>query len=174
MTTSSIVRYGHWIDGCEAGPSTDEWMVSTCPGSGEPVCEIAIGGTADVDAAVRAARAAFAGWRDRRPIERGRILAKIVELLRAKADRLGALEAAKAGKVPAHAVAEIRGAAEYLEFFAGLVNLTAGELIDLGPGYHGYTRCEPYGVVAVITPWNGALNQAARAVARRSLRATLW
>jgi aldehyde dehydrogenase (NAD+) len=165
MAGDPIVRYGHWIGGAEVAPAADEWMVSTRPGSGEPVCEIAVGGADDVDAAVRAARAAYPGWRDRRPIERGRLLSRLVELIRVNAGRLGALEAAEAGKVPAHAVGEMYGAAEYFEFFAGLVNLPAGEIIDLGPDFHGYTRREPYGVVGVITPWNGALNQAARGVA---------
>ncbi len=165
MAGDPIVRYGHWVGGAEVVPAAGEWLISTRPGSGEPVCEIAVGGAADVDAAVRAARAAYPGWRDRRPIERGRILTRLVELIRENADRLGALEAAEAGKVPAHAVGEMFGAAEYFEFFAGLVNLPAGEVIDLGPDFHGYTRREPYGVVAVITPWNGALNQAARGVA---------
>jgi aldehyde dehydrogenase (NAD+) len=163
-STSTIARYGHWINGAEVIPPSER-LVSTQPGSGEPVCEIALGTPADVDAAVTAARAAFAGWRDRRPIERGRILTRIVELIRANADRLGALEAAEAGKIPAHAVAEMYGAAEYFEFFAGLVNLPSGEVLDIGPGFHGYTRREPFGVVGVITPWNGALNQAARGVA---------
>src|ERR1700761_7165822 len=96
-STSTIARYGHWINGAEVIPP-GEWLVSTQPGSGEPVCEIPLGTPADVDAAVRAAPWAFAGWRDRRPIERGRILTRIVELIRANADRLGALEAAEAGK----------------------------------------------------------------------------
>jgi aldehyde dehydrogenase (NAD+) len=165
MAGEPIVRYGHWVGGAEVAPAAGEWMASTRPGSGEPVCEIAVGGADDVDAAVRSARAAYPGWRDRRPIERGRLLTRLVELIRANADRLGALEAAEAGKVPAHAVGEMYGAAEYFEFFAGLVNLPAGEIIDLGPDFHGYTRREPYGVVGVITPWNGALNQAARGVA---------
>jgi aldehyde dehydrogenase (NAD+) len=165
MTTGSVVRYGHWINGSDVKPSAGEWMVSTRPASDEPVCEIAVGDAADVDAAVRAGQAAFAGWRDRRPIERARILGRLVELIRANAGRLADLEAAEAGKVPAHAVAEINGAAEYFEFFAGMVNVPSGEVIDLGPGLFGYTRREPYGVVGVITPWNGALNQAARGVA---------
>jgi aldehyde dehydrogenase (NAD+) len=40
MTKSSVVRYGHWINGSDVWPSAGEWMVSTRPGSGEPVCEI--------------------------------------------------------------------------------------------------------------------------------------
>lgn len=60
---------------------------------------------------------------------------------------------------------EVEGAASYFEFYAGLVNLPRGEVVDLGPGFHAYTRREPYGVTGVITPWNAPLNQAARAIA---------
>jgi aldehyde dehydrogenase (NAD+) len=59
----------------------------------------------------------------------------------------------------------VLGAAAYFELYAGLVNAQRGEKIDLGPEYHAYTVREPYGVVGVITPWNAALNQAARAIA---------
>jgi aldehyde dehydrogenase (NAD+) len=50
-------------------------------------------------------------------------------------------------------------------FYGGLANAIVGERIDLGPAYHSYTRREPFGVVGVITPWNGSLNQAARSIA---------
>src|SRR5205823_2049666 len=60
---------------------------------------------------------------------------------------------------------EVEVAAQYFEFYGGLVNALGGETIDLGPGYHSYTRREPFGVVGVILPWNAPLNQAARAAA---------
>src|SRR5207245_10122374 len=56
-------------------------------------------------------------------------------------------------------------AAQYFELYGGLVNALGGETIDLGPGYHSYTRREPFGVVGVILPWNAPINQAARAAA---------
>src|SRR5207244_994469 len=76
-----------------------------------------------------------------------------------------AIESRAAGKPPWQAPLEIEIAAQYFEFYGGLVNLPNGETIDLGAGYHCYTRREPFGVIGVITPWNAPLNQAARAVA---------
>jgi len=158
-------RYGHWIDGADVAPASGEWIASTAPGTDEVVCEIGRGNHVDVEAAVAAAAAAFSGWRDRKPIERGRVLHAIATRLGDELDRLSALEAAEAGKVPKFTPFEVNGAAGYFEFYAGLVNLPAGEVLDLGPGYHSYTRREPFGVVGVITPWNSPVNQAARAVA---------
>jgi aldehyde dehydrogenase (NAD+) len=60
---------------------------------------------------------------------------------------------------------EVEGSAAFFDFYAGLANLPAGEVIDMGPGRHGYTVHEPYGVIGVITPWNAPLNQASRAIA---------
>jgi aldehyde dehydrogenase (NAD+) len=158
-------RYKHWIDGHEADPASGEWLSSLRPGTSEVVCEIARGTPPDVDAAVRAADGARDRWRNQRPIERGRVLDAIAHRLSAEVDRLSALEADEGGKLLKLAPFEITGAAAYFEFFAGLVNLPAGEVLDLGPGYHSYTVREPFGVVGVITPWNAPLNQAARAVA---------
>ncbi len=161
MTTS----YGHWIGGAERPAASGGTLQSTSPGGGAVVCEIAAGEASDVDAAAKAAAAAFAVWRDRKPIERGRILYAIAAAIRDEAERLADLEAAEGGKIRWMAPFEIEGAAAYFEFYAGLVNLEAGAVLDLGPGYHCYTRREPFGVVGVITPWNAPLNQAARGIA---------
>jgi aldehyde dehydrogenase (NAD+) len=165
MTTQQLPRYGHWINGADVRSDAGEYLRSARPGSELPVCEIAVGNAVDVHLAVRAAAAAFPAWRDRKPIERGRVLSDIAARIRADADRLGALEAAEAGKIPDQANWEMEGAAAYFEFYAGLVNLPAGELIDLGAAFHSYARREPFGVIGVITPWNGPLLQAARAIA---------
>jgi aldehyde dehydrogenase (NAD+) len=157
-------RYGHWIDGEESRPQAGRELTSTRPGTDDAVCVIAAGDAADVDRAAMAASDAATGWADRKPIERGRILAAIAHRLRADVAGLGELEAAESGKRPAGAARELHGAAEYFEFYAGLVNIEAGSVIDLGPGYHCYTRREPFGVVGVITPWNAPINQAARAI----------
>ena len=75
------------------------------------------------------------------------------------------LEIADTGKPVKVAEAEVRGAAEYFDFYAGLAHLPAGEVIDVLPDLHAYTLREPYGVIGVITPWNLPINQVARAVA---------
>ncbi|MBM2619376.1 aldehyde dehydrogenase [Actinoplanes sp. LDG1-06] len=118
-----------------------------------------------VDDAVRAAAAAAPGWRHLASFDRGRVLMAIARRMVAEIDTLVALESADTGKPAALAEAEIRGAAEYFEFYASLVHLPAGDVLDVRPDLHVYTVREPYGVVGVITPWNLPLNQAARAVA---------
>ena len=55
--------------------------------------------------------------------------------------------------------------AQYFEFYGGIVNVMDGDVINVGPAYHVYTRRDPFGVVGVILPWNAPLHQAARAIA---------
>jgi aldehyde dehydrogenase (NAD+) len=158
-------RYENWIGGSPVPPVSGRYLTSRSPGTDTLVCEIAAGTAADVEAAAEAAAGAFAPWRDRKPGERGRVLAEVAAGLREHRARLAELEAAESGKPAWQAPMEIEAAAAYFDFFAGLANLPGGEVIDLGPGMHGYTRREPFGVVGVITPWNAPLNQAARAIA---------
>ncbi|GID30727.1 aldehyde dehydrogenase (NAD+) [Paractinoplanes brasiliensis] len=119
----------------------------------------------DVDLAVRTAAAAAPGWRRLAAFDRGRALMAIARRMVAELEELTRLECAETGKPAALAEAEIRGAAEYFEFYASLVHLPSGDVLDVRPDLHVYTVREPYGVVGVITPWNLPLNQAARAVA---------
>ncbi|WP_405910275.1 MULTISPECIES: aldehyde dehydrogenase family protein [unclassified Streptomyces] len=158
-------RYGHWIAGVEVEPASDSWLPSTSPGGDEVVHEIALGDTTDVDRAVVAAAGAVDGWWNRQPIERGRVLTAIAARLREEVAGLAELESAETGKPAWQSPLEVEGAAKYFEFYAGLVNLPGGEVVNIGPGFHAYTRREPLGVVGVITPWNAPLNQAARAIA---------
>lgn len=156
-------RYEHWIGGGWSAPAGGESIESLVPGSDDVVCEIAKGSSVDVDRAVEAAATALPAWRDQKPIERGRLLFKLAEALRERLPELGALENLEAGKPAMMGPAEVGLSADYFEFYAGLVNLHAGEVIDTGPGLHTYTRREPFGVVGIITPWNAPMNQAARA-----------
>ena len=163
--TKGTTRYQHWINGGETEPSSGAWIKSTAPGGDEVVCEIADGSDQDVDAAVHAAQTAALAWRDQKPIERGRLLMRLAQLIRDNLKALGELENLEAGKPAFMGPGEVSMSADYYEFYAGLVNLQAGEVLDLGPGFHSYTEREPYGVVGVITPWNAPMNQAARATA---------
>ena len=159
-----IERLRHFI-GAETEPASGQYMDKRSPRTGAKIAEVALGGKADVDAAVGAAQAAFPAWRDQRPMLRGRILTEIARKLREHSSRIGKIEEAETGKPSWQIPNEIEGAAQYFEFYAGLVNVNHGEVINLGPGYHSYTRREPFGVVGVILPWNAPLNQAARAIA---------
>jgi len=158
-------RRNHFIGGAFVPPRSGRTLETRNPATGEVLGAVARGDAADVAAAVEAARAAFPGWRDRRPIERGRILLELARRIRAESPQLVALEQLEAGKPGYQATAEVEVAAQYFEFYGGLVNALGGETLDLGAGYHSYTRREPFGVVGVILPWNAPLNQAARGVA---------
>lgn len=158
-------QWNHFINGMEAGPVSGEYLNSYDPCSGATAASVARGGEADVEKAVAAAAAALAQWRDRRPIERGRILLEIARKIRQNIDRFVEIERSETGKPLMQATAECEVAAQYFEFYGGLSNFYQGENIGLGSGYHSYTRREPYGVVGIITPWNAPLNQAARGIA---------
>jgi aldehyde dehydrogenase (NAD+) len=157
-------RYGHWIDGQEVEPIAGKWMPSIRPGTKDEIHEISQGDSEDVERAATAAAASVTGWWNRQPIERGRIMTGIAAQIRAEASAIAELEAAETGKPGWQMLLEVEGAAAYFEFYAGLVNLPGGEVVNLGPSFHAYTRREPLGVVGVITPWNAPLNQAARSM----------
>ncbi|MFC3612767.1 aldehyde dehydrogenase family protein [Lutimaribacter marinistellae] len=155
--------WNHFIDGKTVEAET--YFSANTPCTGQAGAQVASGTAADVDAAVKAAERALPAWRDCRPIERGRILTAIAAAIRARLDDFAAIERAEGGKPLWQAKFEIEIAAQYFEFYGGLVNLYQGETIGLGAGYHSYTRREPFGVVGVITPWNAPVNQAARGIA---------
>jgi aldehyde dehydrogenase (NAD+) len=158
-------RWSHFIEGRPTLPRSGRYLDDYDPLTGEAIAEVARGDAADVEIAVAAARAAFPEWRDRRPVERGRILTEIARKIRDKRAELVALERLETGKPAVQAPFEIEVAAQYFELYGGLVNAIHGDTIDLGAGYHSYTRREPFGVVGVILPWNAPLNQAGRAIA---------
>ena len=158
-------RWDHFIAGRFIPPCSGRYLDDHDPVTGDKIADVARGDAADVDAAVDAAKAAFPAWRDRRPIERGRILGEIARKIRERMSELCAIERKETGKPAFQAPIEIEVAAQYFELYGGLVNAMPGESIDLGAAYHSYTRREPFGVVGVILPWNAPLNQAGRGIA---------
>ena len=159
-------RLDHHIGGQRVGPQAGAYLDKCNPRTGAVLAaHVARGNAADVDAAAKAAAAAGAAWRHRRPAERGRILTEMARQIRAHKEALAATESFETGKPMWQALGEVEYSAQYYEYYAGLVNLPAGETIDLGGGYHSYTRREPFGVVGIIVPWNAPFNQAARAIA---------
>ena len=160
-----VQTWDHFIGGRSVAPTTGRYLDAFNPCAGDVASKVAAGDARDVDMAVRAAAAAAPAWRARRPVERGRILMEIARAIRAASAHLSSIERLETGKPAWQAPAEVEVAAQYFEFYAGLVNLYQGEKIDLGASYHSYTVREPFGVVGVVTPWNAPLNQAARAVA---------
>lgn len=158
-------KINHWINGKSVEPGSSEYLPGTNPATGGEGPSIARGNAQDVDAAVRAAKDAAHGWRHFKTADRGRLLFDLAGAIRRNSENLADLESEDTGKPRKLALSEIENSAAYFEFYAGLVNLPAGETLNVAPGQHVYTIQEPFGVVGIITPWNVPLNQAARACA---------
>lgn len=125
------------------------------PATGEVLAEIEIAGEAEVDAAVEVARKGQKLWAKMTGAERGRILKRAADLLRARNDELARLETLDTGKpIQETSVVDVLSGADCLEYYAGLAASLSGEHVDLGPSAFGYTRREPLGIVAGIGAWN--------------------
>ncbi|MDI6028794.1 aldehyde dehydrogenase family protein [Corticibacterium sp. UT-5YL-CI-8] len=127
---------------------------SVSPGSGRSLGLVADAGGEDVDAAVRAAHDALAGWRDTPPLERAKMLRAMAALVRKHARELALLDALDCGNPVAAMVGDAEIAASQLDFFAGLVTEMKGASIPMGPGRLNTSIREPLGVVARIVPFN--------------------
>ena len=126
------------------------------PSTGEEICQVAEADAADVDKAVKAARAAFEGpFRKMRASERGRLLYRLADLIEANADELARLETLDNGKPLsiARAVDVAKTVACY-RYFAGWADKVQGKTIPIDGDFFCYTRHEPIGVVGQIIPWN--------------------
>jgi acyl-CoA reductase-like NAD-dependent aldehyde dehydrogenase len=132
------------------------------PSTGEVVAQSAAGDAHDVDRAVTAARAALHGsWSKVTPIQRGRMLARLGDLVEQNADQLARLESLDVGMPVAEArFIDVGLSIDVLHYYAGWPTKITGDTIpvsfpqNFGGPYHAYTRREPVGVVAAITPWN--------------------
>ena len=135
------------------------------PSTGETIGTLAAGDAGDVDAAVKAAQAAYAGaWGKLTAAERGRILAKLSAAVAAQTDALADLEARDVGKPLKQARADAVALARYLEFYAGAADKLHGETIPYLADYTVYTLREPHGVTAHIIPWNYPMQIIGRSV----------
>jgi aldehyde dehydrogenase (NAD+) len=152
---------GDWVE--SASGST---FATLDPASGEEIAQVPYAEAADVDGAVKAARAAFdeGPWTGKMTApQRAKVLYRIAELISANADELAQIEALDNGKPVTYAkVVDVRLAAAHFEYFAGWPTKIEGETIPVGiPAQFVYTRKEPVGVCAQIIPWNFPLLMAA-------------
>jgi acyl-CoA reductase-like NAD-dependent aldehyde dehydrogenase len=158
-------RHDHWIGGKPQAPASGVYLPTVNPIDGQPGEYIAAGNSLDAALAVESASDAQPEWARLPASERSEVLHCIAETIDAKASELMDLERRCTGKVTAQLDLEIKMSASYFHYYAGALRAVGGHTIDHGALSHVYTRLEPYGVVAVITPWNLPLNQACRAVA---------
>jgi aldehyde dehydrogenase (NAD+) len=149
---------GKWID-----PDSGEWFESVNPFTAKAWALVPRGTKTDVDRAVEAATCAFYGdWRKLTASERGARLRKLGDLIAADAARLAEIETTDNGKLIAEMRAQLNYIPQWFYYFGGLADKIEGRVIPIDkPGVFNFTREEPLGVVAAITPWNSPLMLAA-------------
>jgi len=158
-------EHGHFIGGRWVTPASSGTIDVYDPATGERISRVAAGGAADVDAAVRAARAAFEGpWSRFTAAQRSAVLWKVADLVQQDFQRLCELEVLDSG-LPMPLAQYVCGMVvpEFFRYYAGWPTKIEGATIPAAPQGKlpgeaiSFTLREPIGVVGAITPWNSPL-----------------
>src|ERR1700687_35441 len=163
-SAKTVVRaYQNYINGQWVKSPWGEVSAVYDPSTEKVIAHVASGTAADVADAVGAARAAFDSgpWPQTSAAERGRILYKLAEKIRANAAQLAELECRNSGKPIVEAEYDIADAATCFEYYAGLANKVMGHVNPVPANALSFTLREPVGVAAQIIPWNYPLLMAA-------------
>ncbi|KVZ16131.1 5-carboxymethyl-2-hydroxymuconate semialdehyde dehydrogenase [Burkholderia ubonensis] len=143
----------HWIDGREV--ESRDTFATLNPATGEVITDVASGGEAEVDAAVRAAKAAFPKWANTPAKERAKLMRRLGELIERNVPALAALETQDTGLPIAQTSKQlIPRASENFNFFAEVCVQMNGRTYPVDDQMLNYTLYQPVGVCALISPWN--------------------
>src|SRR6185312_14529634 len=150
---STLLIGGEW-KGANSGKS----FPSLNPATGESIGDVSDADAGDVEAAVRAARAAFEErrWLSMPYPQRAKIMFNIADRIEADLEGLAVNEVLENGAPLALARGSIINAAEAFRYYGGWIGKIHGQTGELGAGdaFHAYTLKEPVGVAALIVPWN--------------------
>jgi malonate-semialdehyde dehydrogenase (acetylating)/methylmalonate-semialdehyde dehydrogenase len=125
------------------------------PNTGQVQARVALGGKAELDRAVEAAKAAQPAWAAVNPQRRARVMFAFKALVEANMDALAHLLSSEHGKVIADAKGDIQRGLEVIEFCCGIPHLIKGEFtLGAGPGIDVWSMRLPLGIGAGITPFN--------------------
>ena len=142
---------GDWVD----ARSGKTFQNSNPADTREAVAQYPLSAREEALAAIAAAQAAAPGWAAMTPVARGRVLSKASQILESRKAELAQLLTREEGKTLPESTGEVQRAADIFRFFGGISYTLGGQTLphDL-PGNLLFTRREPLGVVALITPWN--------------------
>ncbi len=159
--------YSLLIGGQSVPAASGEMFSTVSPTTNDVVGMVAQAGIEDVDRAVAAARAAFddGPWPRMAPLERGRVLRKISDILRERIDELARIETINCGKIIVESRGDVTASANCFEYYGSLATQLWGEQIPMNGPLLDYTLREPVGVCAQIVPWNFPLLMAAWKIA---------
>jgi succinate-semialdehyde dehydrogenase/glutarate-semialdehyde dehydrogenase len=135
------------------------------PATDEVIGKLPHASKADLDLALTSAHKAFQSWKKSSPLERSRVLRKVGELARARANEIGRNITLDQGKPLAEGVGEVTVCAEHADWAAEECRRIYGRVIpSRSEGVRQFVLKEPIGVVAAFSPWNFPFNQAIRKI----------
>lgn len=155
LKKNALLQTQAWIDGQWTPAASGRTFPVVNPCNDEVLAQVADLGSADTEAAVAAAHAAFPAWAAKTAGERANILRRWFDLMLENVDDLARILTLEQGKPLAEAAGEIRYGASFVEWYAEEARRAYGEVI---PSHQADKRImvlrQPIGVVAAITPWN--------------------
>lgn len=155
MKANLDARYDLYINGQWVPASDGKVFTAYNPATGEKLAECAEATKEDVDAAVKAAWAAFPAWRDMGIAERAGILEKIADIIDENAELLATIESMDNGKPIRETMAiDVPYSSDHFRYFAGAIRVEEGKASVLDGNMMSLILLEPIGVVGQIVPWN--------------------
>ena len=157
----------NFIDGEWAPAASGTTLEVLNPATREVIARSPSSAAGDVDRAVRAARRAFDqdGWPSVPARERGRILFRLAEHIKANARQFAELESTDNGKPLAEANGDVGDAAFCFEYYGGLATKIRGDVLTIPDNALSLALKEPLGVAGQIVPWNYPLMMASQKIA---------
>jgi betaine-aldehyde dehydrogenase len=151
-----VTSHSLYINGESVRSSGSSWLEVIDPSTTETIARVPAANREDVDRAVVAARRAFdeGAWKDATAQDRGRILFKLAEIVRQRADELAELEARNTGKPIVEAEFDVADVATCFEYYGGLATKIHGDVVPVPDNAMSLALREPIGVAGQIVPWN--------------------
>src|SRR5258708_1055913 len=148
--------YDNYIDGRWQRSVSGQLRELHDPANGELIAKVQESNRDDIIKAVKAARTAFDSgpWRKTSALDRGKLLFKVADAIRAKGKQLAELEVRNCGKPLAEAEFDVSDAANCFEFYGGLATKIHGETMQVPANSLSFIVREPIGVCGQIIPWN--------------------
>jgi len=155
VAAKAVASVEMWVDGKHRRATASRFGDVTNPAAGAVTRRVPFCNSADVDAAVKAASAAFPAWRDTPLLRRARVMQKFLQLLQANQQELARLVTEEHGKTLADAMGSVQRGIEVVEFACGIPHLLKGEHSEnVGSGVDCHTVRQGIGVCAGVTPFN--------------------
>ncbi len=153
--TSATILGRHQINGRWLTPAGGSFESPNPANMAEAIGVFPRGSREEVEQAVAAARAAYPGWRRSSRVRRAELFDNLAQLVKRDTDALAELMARECGKVVTECRAEVVEGLHMIQYVFGTGRLPMGEVLSSEiPEKDAFMRRKPWGVVAVITPWN--------------------